>query len=158
MQYMWNMAMALALAGQWWTSTSKCSSGIPLPESLVGLVMFLFWLECAQCWLLIAVKSLRLSPLPSLSSLSSLSLLIPLSPLPLPIYLPPLPFPPFLLSLCSETNLKVRQPLPETAELGDHKDKLSAFNGIVHKANDNNTMRKLAWGRVSFLYNDNNNI
>ena len=31
-----------------------------------------------------------------------------------------------------ETNLKVRQPLPETAALIDDKDKLSAFNGIIN--------------------------
>ena len=31
--------------------------------------------------------------------------------------------------LCRETNLKVRQPLPETAELLDHTEKLALFDG-----------------------------
>lgn len=31
-----------------------------------------------------------------------------------------------------ETNLKVRQPLPETAELSDHHDKLATFNGMPY--------------------------
>ena len=30
-----------------------------------------------------------------------------------------------------ETNLKVRQALPATAELGDSEDQLSAFNGML---------------------------
>ena len=38
-------------------------------------------------------------------------------------------FPPSLTPFPSETNLKVRQPLPETAELEDDTRKLSDFNG-----------------------------
>ena len=36
-----------------------------------------------------------------------------------------------LINACRETNLKVRQALVETAEMGEDGEKLSAFDGIV---------------------------
>jgi len=36
-----------------------------------------------------------------------------------------------LLNVLSETNLKVRQALVETAEMGEDTEQLSAFDGIV---------------------------
>ena len=53
-------------------------------------------------------------------SLLSLSLSLPLSPLSLS---PPLSLP------LSETNLKVRQALPETADMKDNEKDLGSFNG-----------------------------
>ena len=41
-----------------------------------------------------------------------------------------------MLCTCSETNLKVRQPLPETAVLEDIPDKLCNFDGELQLLGD----------------------
>ena len=37
----------------------------------------------------------------------------------------------YVFNMCRETNLKVRQALVETAEMGDDIEQLSAFDGIT---------------------------
>lgn len=61
--------------------------------------------------------------------------------------------------LISETNLKCRQALPETAELGDNIDKLAEFFGEINCEAPNNNLTKfegvLKWHDEKFsLDND----
>ena len=42
----------------------------------------------------------------------------------------------FSLFCCRETNLKVRQALPETSVMGEDLEKLKGFNGEYHWDND----------------------